>query len=440
MQPRDIIIQLLGSLGSQKEVQQYLQRYAAGDEPTFGVVKVGGQTIREDMDRLADALAFLQELHLRPVVVHGAGPQLTSALRELGIEPVFKDGLRVTTPEVLEVARRVFHDVSEELVEALCARGVNARPISSRAVHAEVDESADLGLVGEVRGVNLGPVLSSVRAGALPVIPPLGETASGQILNVNADMVTRAMAKALSADKVVFLSSTGGLLDENGRVIAAVNLVEDYDRLMGEPWLSDGMRLKIQEIKALLDELPATSSVSITSPAHLARELFTHKGAGTLVRRGERVVRYRSFDQLDREQLKELIETVFGRPLTADYFEKKNPIAVYLADHYRAAAIVTEEEGVPYLDKFVVTREAQGAGVGASVWARMTADHPRLFWRARSGNPINPWYFSRASGTYRNERWVVFWIGEFTFDELEALTTRALSMPATLGDHAEGSG
>jgi acetylglutamate kinase len=312
----DTIVRLLASLGSEREVRQYLQHYAALEDPRFAVIKVGGGLLEGELDALADTLAFLSEVGLHPVVVHGAGPQLTAALEEAGIEPRFVDGHRVTTPEVLEVARRVFHEANLSLVDALVARGSHARPLTSGVIEAVPSSDDRLGLVGEVQRVHTGSIESSARAGYLPVIAPLGETGGGQILNVNADVVTRSVARAVQPRKVVFLTQTGGLLDETGRVLPAVNLAEDYDRLMAEPWVQGGMRLKVQEIKALLDDLPVSSSVSITSPRHLARELFTHKGAGTLLRRGEAVERHEAFADVDTERVRGLLEDCFGRKLS----------------------------------------------------------------------------------------------------------------------------
>jgi acetylglutamate kinase len=247
-----------------------------------------------------------------------------------------------------------------------------------------------------------------------------------------------AIARAQQAHKVVFLTDAGGLLDGNGRLIPAVNLAEDYERLMQEPWATEPGRRRVRDIKRLLDELPHTSSVSITTPSFLARELFTHKGAGTLLQRGERIERHESFESIDKGRVRSLLERCFGRALAPRYFEQKKPIAIYLADSYRAVAVVTLEEGTPYLDKFAVTAEAQGAGVGASLWARMVLDHPRLFWRSRRANPINTWYFMKASGAVRDEEWVVFWIGIRDFDDIRRIVERALSLPPSLVDHAEG--
>src|SRR5690606_12484400 len=104
--------------------------------------------------------------------------------------------------------------------------------------------------------------------------------------------------------KIVFLTGTGGLLDADGRVIDSINLSSEYDMLMAQPWVEGGMRLKLAQVKQLLDGLPPSSSVSITRPAELARELFTHKGSGTLVRRRGPVLHAAPREQLALPRLR----------------------------------------------------------------------------------------------------------------------------------------
>ncbi len=176
--------------------------------------------------------------------------------------------------------------------------------------------------------------------------------------------------------------------------------------------------------------------MSITSPDQLARELFTHRGSGTLLRLGERVERIEpaDFARIDKARLKALLEECFGRALIPGYFDEKNFLRVYLADSYRATAILTREGdgSVAYLDKFAVTQEAQGAGVGGSIWGRMVHDNPKLFWRSRVDNPVNGWYFDHADGSYKTDRWTVFWYGLDGFAEIQSSVERALHMPPSL--------
>ncbi|HHH30366.1 MAG TPA: hypothetical protein ENK57_18770, partial [Polyangiaceae bacterium] len=232
----------------------------------------------------------------------------------------------------------------------------------------------------------------------------------------------------------------GGLKGPDDKLIEAVNLSEQAPAIFKEPWLDKRTRLRLQRIAELLEHMPATSSVSVTSPDHVARELFTHRGAGTLVRRGERVLVHERFEDVDQDRLRELVETCFGRALTASYFAERRCHRVYVSENYRATAIVTEEAGMPYLDKFAVTQKAQGEGLGGSVWTRLRADHPRLFWRSRTENAVNGWYFQQSDGSFRSGPWTVFWYGHDGFDAARRCVDAALALPPSLAEPPDGGG
>jgi acetylglutamate kinase len=417
---QDIIVRLLTNIGSRKEVEQYLRHYASVDAQKVAVVKVGGTILEGSLDDLASSLAFLQKVGLQPIVVHGAGRQVARAIREAGLT---RDAM---TPEALEVSRRVLQRENLALADALEGFGTRARPIVSGVF--EVKEP------GDVTRVHDAAIKSSLAAGYLPILAPLGETERGHILNLNPDVAARELALAVRSHKTIFLTAAGGLLDGEGRVVSAVNLDEDFDELMKRDWVKKGMRRKLEQIRAVLMELPRSSSVSITSPEHLAKELFTHRGAGTLVRMGERVGKHDTFDGMDQPRLRGLLEQCFGRELDPDYFAKKTPYAVYLADSYRATAIFTREEPLPYLDKFAVTTEAQGEGIGGSIWKKVRKDIPKFFWRSRASNPVNDWYAEKADGSFKSDTWWVYWCGTQSFPEIQACVERALAMPATFRD------
>jgi len=234
--------------------------------------------------------------------------------------------------------------------------------------------------------------------------------------------------------KIIFLTGTGGLLDERGRVIDSINLSTEYEHLMAQPWINGGMRVKIEQIKDLLDDLPLASSVSITRPADLAKELFTHKGSGTLVRRGEKVLRATSWDALDLARLRGLIESSFGRTLAADYFERTALLRAYVSENYRTAVILTEEDGLPYLDKFAVLDDAQGEGLGRAVWQVMREETPALFWRSKHHNAVNHFYYAESDGCYKLETWKVFWYGLDGFDAIQRAVAHCAGRAPTLGD------
>ena len=411
VQTRQTIVRLLSSMSGAKEIAQYLKRFSQLDAARFALVKVGGAVLRDDLDALVSSLAFLQDVGLTPIVLHGAGPQLDAELQAAGIDKRTVNGLRVTSPEALAVVRRVFHAQNLRLVEALQAQDTRATSIVSGVFEAGCIDREVYGLVGEVRRVHLASVQAALRAGSIPVIASLGEPAGGQILNINADYAANELVQALQPYKIVFLTGTGGLLDGDGKVIDSINLSTEYEHLSTQPWINGGMKVKLEQIKHLLDRLPLSSSVSITRPAELARELFTHTGSGTLVRRGERVLRATSWDELDLPRLRTLVESAFGRRLLPGYFERTRLLRAYVSEHYRAAVILAEEEGIAYLDKFAVLDEAQGEGLGRAVWQVMRAETPALFWRSRRGNPVNAFYFSESDGCLKQPRWKVFWYG-----------------------------
>ena len=433
-QTRQTIVRLLSSMASAKEISQYLKRFSQLDAKRFAVVKVGGAVLRDDLEALTSSLAFLQEVGLTPIVIHGAGPQLDQELAAAGIEKQTVNGLRVTTPEALAIVRKVFQASNLRLVEALQQGGARATSITGGVLEAQYLDRDTYGLVGEVTAVNLAPIEASLQAGSIPVIASLGETAGGQILNVNADFAANELVQVLQPYKIIFLTGTGGLLDEQGRVIDSINLSTEFEHLMQQPWINGGMRVKIQQIKDLLDRLPLTSSVSITRPADLAKELFTHKGSGTLVRRGEKVQRVTAWDELDLVALKSLIESSFGRSLVPDYFERTKLLRAYVSENYRAAVILVDTPEGVYLDKFAVLDEAQGEGLGRAVWNVMREQTPELYWRSRHNNQVNIFYYAESDGCIKQEKWKVFWYGIEGLDRIgRCLAHCATRQPTLLG-------
>lgn len=431
---RQTIVRLLSSMASAKEISQYLKRFSQLDAKRFAVVKVGGAVLRDDLESLTSSLTFLQEVGLTPIVLHGAGPQLDAELSAAGIEKHTVGGLRVTSPEALAIVRKVFQASNLQLVEALQAAGARATSITGGVFEADYLDRDIYGLVGEVKSVNLAPIEASLHAGSIPVIASLGETAGGQILNVNADFAANELVQVLQPYKIIFLTGTGGLLDEKGKVIDSINLSTEYEHLMAQPWINGGMRVKIEQIADLLDKLPLESSVSITRPADLAKELFTHKGSGTLVRRGEKVLRVTSWDQLDRARLKQLIESSFGRELVPEYFDKTHLLRAYVSENYRTAVILTDEAEGVYLDKFAVLDEAQGEGLGRAVWNVMREETPQLFWRSRHNNQVNIFYYAESDGCYKQDKWKTFWFGAPDFDHIRAYVAHcAARKPSLIG-------
>jgi acetylglutamate kinase len=297
---------------------------------------------------------------------------------------------------------------------------------------AQLLDEERYGMVGKVSSVHLEHINHCLRREIIPVVSPLGESRDGRILNINADVATNELVLAIKPFKIVFLTPTGGILDNAGQIIPSINLTTDYDRLINEPWLHSGMRLKLEQINSLLLRLPKSSSVSITRPGMLAKELFTYRGSGTLVRVGEKVEKHVNWDTVDCERLRELLENSFGRGLVADYFEKTPLEALYVAQNYKAAAIIVADGAIARLDKFAVTEKAQGEGLASAVWAQVRAGHDCMYWRASPDNPVNEFYFEQADGCVKGDSWNVYWYGLAGFEQIQSCVEGALRAAVTL--------
>lgn len=208
---RSTVVQLLSNIGSKREVQQYLSHFSSVSSNQFAVIKVGGAIITDHMNALVSALAFLYQIGLFPVVVHGAGPQLNKVLEASGIEPRFEGGIRITDGKTLGVARNLFLQENLKLVESLEELGVRARPITSGVFTAEYLDAEKYKLVGKITNVNKKPIQDSISARCLPIMTSTAETADGQILHVNADLAASELARSLQPLKIMYLLEKGGL-------------------------------------------------------------------------------------------------------------------------------------------------------------------------------------------------------------------------------------
>jgi acetylglutamate kinase len=296
-------------MSSEKEIRKYLDRFSS-DDYRFAVIKVGGAVIQSDLENLVSSLAFLNEVGLRPIIVHGGGPKLSEELNKRKIEFSFLNGQRVTTKDVLDVAYEIFCGENKKIVSALNDQHVNAIPVIGDIFSCNI-ENKDLGFVGQIKETNSNKIKDIISSGGIPVIAPIGYTEEHQLVNINGDKATLALAKEIVPDKVIFLSEIGGIFDDNDQLISNINIKDDYNKLMSQDWLHSGMKLKLEQIKLLLDSLPSNSSVSITKPLHLNRELFTDAGFGTLVKAGHQINKLKSLNNDQNNALVSILESAF---------------------------------------------------------------------------------------------------------------------------------
>jgi acetylglutamate kinase len=260
------------------------------------VVKYGGNAMTDDELKraFAEDIAFLRFAGFKPVVVHGGGPQISTMLDRLGIESEFRGGLRVTTPEAMDVVRMVLvGQVQRELVGlinehgplAVGLSGEDAGLFTAEPANTVVDgEEVDLGLVGEVAHVRPESVLDLIEAGRIPVVSSVAPDADGRVHNVNADTAAAALAAALGAEKLLVLTDVEGLFrdwPDSDDVIYEIS-PESLADLM--PTLASGMVPKMGAcLKAVQEGVPRATVVDGREPHAVLLELFTDEGVGTQV-------------------------------------------------------------------------------------------------------------------------------------------------------------
>jgi acetylglutamate kinase len=261
------------------------------------VVKYGGNAMTDDTLRHAFAadMAFLRNCGIHPVVVHGGGPQITAMLRRLGIDKGdFKGGFRVTTPEVLDVARMVlFGQVGRELVNLINAHGPYAVGITGEdaqlftAVRRSVTVdgvATDIGLVGDVDQVNTAAVLDLIAAGRIPVVSTLAPDADGVVHNINADTAAAALAEALGAEKLLMLTDVEGLYTSWPDRDSLVSEIDTVTLAQLLPTLEAGMIPKVEAcLRAVTAGVPSAHVIDGRVNHCVLVELFTDAGTGTKV-------------------------------------------------------------------------------------------------------------------------------------------------------------
>jgi len=260
------------------------------------VVKYGGNAMIDDdlKKAFAEDIAFLRFAGFKPVVVHGGGPQISTMLDRLGIESEFRGGLRVTTPEAMDVVRMVLvGKVQRELVGlinehgplAVGLSGEDAGLFTAEPTNTVVDgEEVDLGLVGEVAHVRPESVVDLIEAGRIPVVSSVAPDADGLVHNVNADTAAAALAAALGAEKLLVLTDVEGLFrdwPDSDDVIYEIS-PESLAELM--PSLASGMVPKMGAcLKAVQQGVLRATVVDGREPHAVLLELFTDEGVGTQV-------------------------------------------------------------------------------------------------------------------------------------------------------------
>ncbi|UQA61953.1 bifunctional glutamate N-acetyltransferase/amino-acid acetyltransferase ArgJ [Polyangium aurulentum] len=269
---------------------RYIERFAG----TRAVVKYGGAAmVRADLkDRFAEDVRLLQAVGLRPIIVHGGGPEISRTLEQMGQTSEFIDGLRVTDAASLRVVEMVLTgQINKEVVSSLARAGAKAVGLSGKdgglieARKLQAPSGRDLGYVGEVAGVNPEVIELLVGKGFIPVVSPIGLGRDGHTYNINADTVAAELAVACGARKLIFLTDVAGILAK-GLLVSEMS-AEELELRMNDGTVTGGMLPKAQAIlRALHGGVETVHIIDGRVPHNVVAELFTSRGVGTMIRAG----------------------------------------------------------------------------------------------------------------------------------------------------------
>ncbi|MGA0189358.1 MAG: acetylglutamate kinase [bacterium] len=274
------------------EALSYIQRF----RNQIIVIKYGGAAMIEEALKtsFAQDIVLLQSLGMRPVIVHGGGPEVSKVIQSLGQEVTFVDGLRVTTAENLKVAEMVLSgNLNKEIIAHLQTFGGKAVGLSGKdgnLIQADKKKHAsgiDLVYVGTIRQINPELLHLLIREQFIPVVSPIGMGSSGETYNINADTVAAAIAVALEARKVIFMTDVDGVLSDGKELISYLDTAT-AENLIANKVISGGMVPKIQAaLDCVKANVRSAHIINGTDPHSVIAELFTDQGIGTQIVRAE---------------------------------------------------------------------------------------------------------------------------------------------------------
>ena len=275
------------------EALPYIQRF----NRKIIVVKYGGSAMVDEelKKRVIEDVTLLKLVGLKPIIVHGGGKEISKWVGKVGMEPKFINGLRVTDAETMEVAEMVLGKVNKSLVQHVEELGVRAIGISGKdggllKVEKKYSDGKDIGFVGEVKEVNAQILYDLLEKDFLPIVCPIGLDDEFQTYNINADDAACAIARAMKAEKLAFLTDIEGVYKdpEDPSSLISELWVEEAEKLMAEGYIGGGMLPKLQNcIDAIENGVSRVHILDGRIPHCLLLEIFTNRGIGTAILNGE---------------------------------------------------------------------------------------------------------------------------------------------------------
>ena len=268
-----------------EEVSKYIEKY----KNDLIVIKYGGNVFidRNIFNNFIEDIAILNKLGISIVVVHGGGPRIKRELDKSNIQTKFIRGLRVTDEKIINIVEDVLIDFNNDIVESLKKNSIEAISINTREnnVIEVVSESEELGFVGKPKKINNEIIENALEKNLIPIISPLGLGKDNQTFNINGDTAAGAIAKSLKSRRLLLMTNIEGVLNKNKELISEINST-DANKMINSGTISGGMIPKIEtSLDAINNGVTGVAIVDARVPNACLFEIFTDKGAGTLIRK-----------------------------------------------------------------------------------------------------------------------------------------------------------
>lgn len=354
IKPHDLVLRFLNSLGHKRDAEFYLSLFTSVKPESFALIVLDEDVLRDDMDAVLFEIRYLMRLSLYPVVLLRSSNDM---LEKLEIENYFKK------------ARISLNLLSDNYSD---------------------DEKLEF-------------IKQRIRDNTLP------------LLHLDPDLsmaveITK-LASILRTGKIIFLKKSGGIVDHaNKSMFSIINLRFELENLQNSDRLEDADKEFLSLCAHVIERCGHRIVISVVSPNNLMRELFTVKGAGSLVQLGSKIKRFEDWEGIDPRSLRRLLEMSFEKSIRDEFFKEKFD-RIYIEENYMGAAVIKNCRDMHYLSKFAVGTEARGLGIGRDLWQEILRNHRGIFWRSNPDKFISHWYTKQCDGMHRDKNWTVFWKG-----------------------------
>lgn len=352
---RETVLSSLSAIGANREAQFYAELFSQQEPEKFALIVIDPRCLKNPLlETLIGNLKLLANLGLTPILLVGA----------------FDEDRTTVTFQSQRVAKE----------------------LEQTSVRTSKLNTATYALIPEIR--------SKTQSGLIPIL---------EMTERRGEMNLVRLVNEINPNKVIFLQPSGGLGNDGERV-RNLSMSNVADLIANGRDLTPGQHRFLSFVQDLDEAQPGQRAYIIASPLNLLPELFTTKGSGTLIKRKAEIISATNYKKLDTHRLAQSINAAFGKTLQTEFFD--GPVSnVFIEANYKGGAIFTKQDGLVYLSKFWVGKEAQGEGLARDLWDCFTQDISVFYWRSRLKNPFNDWYMKNCDGMQMKDGWRVFWNG-----------------------------